>query len=778
MARSYQIIREQCHNNYIIPIRPGEKAPMWSGWKDKPLSVEQFDEMLTDYGNPNFGILLGEKSGVVDIECDSDEATAAWAEWCDGTIPVTVSWRSSRGVHYLFMWDSAFDGLGSSIHLDEIEFRLGADQRSTQSLLPPSETDGFERVWVNSFDDCPIAELSAHIVERIVREANEKKTSEAKNKSIITKVAARDEDSKSPGDDYCERANWYEVLAGYYVRLKDSGDKVHWGRIGGTGVTGTTGCVSENGRELFHNFSSNDESLVEGHSYNKFSMYAILHHAGNFGAAAQALRDQGYGTDQDDLKGSAASQLVQLASDAKLFRTDSDDAFATIQVDNHEETLRLESAAFDRWLNHRYYQRSGKVAAASASNDAIGVLCGKARYEGEVHEVFIRVGQFENDLYVDLANEDWQAIRISSNGWEVVDCPPVKFERPSGMLALPTPVKGGRIEQLKEFVNVPDDQFPLLIGALMATFRPTGPFPVLIFRGEQGCSKSTTARMIRSLVDPSALPLRSEPKEVRDLMIAASNSWLLTFDNLSKVPLWLSDSLCRLATGGGFSCRKLYSDRDEVCFSVQRPTLLTGISTPTDRSDLLDRALVIELPVIDAKGRRPESELWSAFNLVRPSILGALCDGVSAALRNLDGTVLPELPRMADFARWAVAATSEYGWEMNAFIDAYNVNRTLANDEVLDDQLAAALRELVGQHGTWSGTATTLLETLNELVSDSVKNSKAWPSVPRVLSTRLKEIAPNLRLAGINYEADRTAKSKTITLTNTKVRDTSFALAT
>lgn len=40
-------------------------------------------------------------------------------------------------------------------------------------------------------------------------------------------------------------------------------------------------------------------------------------------------------------------------------------------------------------------------------------------------------------------------------------------------------------------------------------------------------------------------------------MIAANNSWCLAYDDLSHVPPWLSDALCRLSTGGGFATREL-----------------------------------------------------------------------------------------------------------------------------------------------------------------------------------------------------------------------------
>ena len=79
---------------------------------------------------------------------------------------------------------------------------------------------------------------------------------------------------------------------------------------------------------------------------------------------------------------------------------------------------------------------------------------------------------------------------------------------------------------------------------------------VLVLHGEQGAAKSTTARVLRRLCDPNTAPLRAAPRGVRDLMIAATNSWPFCFDNLEHLPPWISNALCRLATGGGFATRR------------------------------------------------------------------------------------------------------------------------------------------------------------------------------------------------------------------------------
>jgi hypothetical protein len=170
------------------------------------------------------------------------------------------------------------------------------------------------------------------------------------------------------------------------------------------------------------------------------------------------------------------------------------------------------------------------------------------------------------------------------------------------------------------------------VGWLLGALHPHGPYPVLILHGEQGSAKTTTEKFFRSLIDPSSALVRSQPHEPRDLIIAASNGFVCAFDNLSSLPDWFSDALCRLSTGGGFSTRALYTDDEEIIFEAKRPIILNGIEELATRGDLLDRAIVVELPRITDERRQTEDSLCVAFERERPRLLGALLDAVSGAL--------------------------------------------------------------------------------------------------------------------------------------------------
>jgi hypothetical protein len=267
--------------------------------------------------------------------------------------------------------------------------------------------------------------------------------------------------------------------------------------------------------------------------------------------------------------------------------------------------------------------------------------------------------------------------------------------------------------------------------------------------------------MVRALVDPNTSPLRSEPRDPRDLMIAANNGGIIALDNLSHVQPWLSDCLCRLSTGGGFSTRTLFENDEETVFDAQRPVIINGIDEVATRADLLDRCLLINLPRIDSSVRRSEATMWAEFQLAKPRLLGALLSTVSVALRNRASTYLSSLPRMADFALWVTAGEPALGWTSGRFMAAYAANQEAGNEMALESSpVAKAIIDFVNEIGEWSGTMTELLGELERRADLKTKALKSWPKSSSPLGSAVKRLAPNLRKAGISVDEDRVGKGR------------------
>lgn len=389
-------------------------------------------------------------------------------------------------------------------------------------------------------------------------------------------------------------------------------------------------------------------------------------------------------------------------------------------------------------------------------NTVINTLEAKARYEGESHEVYKRVARIDDKIYIDLCNAKWQAIAIDGQGWRIANEPPVRFYRKEGMLSLPIPQKGN-LQLLRELINIrSEDDFVLIVSYLFVALGDPGSYFTLIVMGEQGTAKSSFSKLIRSLCDPNSAPLRSLSRNEQEIFISAHNSHLLVFDNVSHISNWLSDSLCRIATGGAFAARQLYSDTEETLLNEKAPVILNGISgNMATRGDLADRAICLTLDVIPEDKRRPEKELLEAFHKAQPAILGALCSGLSHGLKHEADTHITHLPRMADCAKWASACEGAF-WEPGRFMQAYQANRLAQNDMVIEaDSVAVALRNFMQGHDKWEGTATELLNALNKLNNDSDITPTNWPKTAKSLSERLTRNAPALRKAGICIDRDR-----------------------
>jgi hypothetical protein len=448
-----------------------------------------------------------------------------------------------------------------------------------------------------------------------------------------------------------------------------------------------------------------------------------------------------------------ADVLIRLAKSATLFHTPAPnaDAYADIVINGHRETHRVRGAGFRQWLRHQYFKETGSGCNSQAMQVAIETIAAKAQFEGEECAVHIRIANHGRAIYIDIGDTDWRAIEITDVTWKVVDEVPVRFVRSASTKALPVPQRGGSIELLRPFCNLKTrDEFVVLIGHVVATLRPEANYPVLVTTGEQGSCKSTLFRLIVRLVDPRSPELRSLPKDEDDLITSAKGAHALSFDNISGIPVWLSDAICRLATGGGAGKRKLYSDDDEILFDGRRPTFLNGIEDVVTRGDLVDRSNIFSLEVIAENKRRTEAEIDADFAAKAPKILGALLDGVVTGLNNLSTVKLADKPRMADFALWAEACTRAY-WPAGTFIEAYRENLAASVELVLEASVVGtAVRQFMATREKWSGTAQQLLNLLTPLVGEYIARERDWPKRPNTLSGKLKRAAPALRKIGIH----------------------------
>lgn len=466
----------------------------------------------------------------------------------------------------------------------------------------------------------------------------------------------------------------------------------------------------------------------------------------------------------DDGKPSVATLLVRLAQETHSFVTSEEgEAFAVpLEGPRVAQPLRG-NQSFRRTLAARYFQQNEKAATSSALADALGVLEGWA-YAADRERVNVRIARTEDGVALDLGDATGRSVAVDGDGWQVVEQRGPHFRRTALTSAMDTPTPGGSLDPMRDLLNIADESWDLLVGYMVAAWIPEVPHPVLWLTGEQGTGKTSALRMIASLLDPSPAQTRTPPRDIQEWVVTLSGSWVVPVDNISKIPDWLSDAMCRAATGDGLARRQLYGDNDLVVNQLRNVVLLNGIGVGGFRGDLGDRLVPIELERIPPEERRPEIEIRDAWEAMRPGLIGALLDALSATLRVLPDVRLGSMPRMADFARVLAAVDTVRGTDA---LGTYLGSREAISEQVIEaDAVASGVRQLADDAAqattdggaAWTGTATDLLAAL-EAVTDRDHRGRDWPKNAQALSSRLQRVAPDLSKSGVEVERSKSKKN-------------------
>jgi hypothetical protein len=447
-----------------------------------------------------------------------------------------------------------------------------------------------------------------------------------------------------------------------------------------------------------------------------------------------------------------ATQLVRLAEERfRVGRSPEGDLFAVPRIGPPiVRMLRGSGSSLRAALADAYAAERDAAPSATALANALLVLEGRAlRVAAE--PLALRVANYGSGIVLDLGDETGRAVVVGDGSWRVVGSPPILFRRTALTLPLPTPVRGGSLDDLRDLVRIADETWPLAVGWLLITLLPNVPAPILFFRGAQGAGKSSAARLLSRLVDPSAAQLRATPRDPSDWTITAGASRVVPLDNLSRIPEWLGDALCRVVTGEGLARRALYTDSDMIVFSFKRAVMLTAIAVDGVRGDLADRLLPVELERIDERSRRTEAELEAAFQAAHPRVLGALLDLLARVVDILPDTHPDRLPRLADAGR--VFAAMDAIEQTRAFDAFCGIAGRLAHEVVEDDAVADAIRTLMESRASWEGTTAELLAAITPN-----ERPRGWPGSPQALTSRLTRSEEALRLLGIRLERGQTGK--------------------
>jgi hypothetical protein len=337
----------------------------------------------------------------------------------------------------------------------------------------------------------------------------------------------------------------------------------------------------------------------------------------------------------------------------------------------HYKIIRVESTFFKTWLAELLWNAESKIPSQTDVNSALNYLKARAN-RGKQIKLYNRVAGDSQTIYIDVADKHNHVIKITSEGWEVIENPPILFRRYSHQLPLvdinellrvretssiPSIPSNNNVRCLLKHVNIVKNDGLLFLIDVVSKFVPGIPHAILNVYGLQGYGKSTILRLVRMLVDPSSLELLSLPRSKAELVQQLDHNWCAFYDNVSYIESWISDELCRAVTGGGFSKRKLFTDADDIIFNFKRCIGINGINNPAYRGDLLDRCLLLEVKDIHEIDRKTEEQIFQEFHKDKQMILVSIFDTLSKAISIYPSIKLDRLFRLADYMKWGYAIT-------------------------------------------------------------------------------------------------------------------------
>jgi len=480
------------------------------------------------------------------------------------------------------------------------------------------------------------------------------------------------------------------------------------------------------------------------------------------------------GTANKESQGSEIIEMITEDSTAKivLFHDEFKDPYMQITVGEHRELWSCKSKMCRRWIARSYWRKRRKAARAEGIKTALTVIEGKACFDGPMIHLANRITEAEGAIWYDLSDPEWRAVKVTKEGWEVVKNPPILFRRYSHQKAQSEPVHEGDVTLLFKYLNVSDkEQQLLLLVWLISCFVPNIPHPILIIYGAQGSSKTVFCRLMKKVVDPSVVETTGFPRDINGLIQLLAHHWCIAFDNVSYLPHDISDELCKAVTGGGLSKRELYSDDDDVLYTIRRCLIINGINLVATKPDILERGILLELERISEEKRMSEGAMIADFEKDLPGILGGIFSVLQKSLQIEPSIKLSSMPRMADFARWGCAIAQALGQPQERFLAAYQTNINRQNDEVLAESLIAWLIiSFMEKKDDWEGTPTALRNALIQEADDNgatnIAKDRDFPRSANVLGKRVNELRTNLATKGLYITRGKEKKRRYIYIRN------------
>ncbi len=349
---------------------------------------------------------------------------------------------------------------------------------------------------------------------------------------------------------------------------------------------------------------------------------------------------------------SLLSEFNDLFPHAEIFFNASRIPYVGLKEEKHWRAYPLQSPELRRLIVARYHEKFDCMPSAAALRECLAWMDARFSRLSNASEAFTRFGRARHIYWLDLGDSSGQAVRLSPDlnpqadppqyGWSILPSPAVNLRRSAHHRPLPFPETGPALEQdrrldfqarfdsLRQLSPVlSESDWLLLLGWLTAVLRSDFPIPALCLVGPPGSGKTSFARLLRRLLDPSALDLLPTGLSTAALVSVLDQHALPVFDNLSRLSRPQSNFFCRAVTGGGFLSPDFFGDSRFISF--RRPVIFTALEPPSLSPDWLDRVLLLSLK--PPAQYLLESELGEKFQRHHPGPLSAFFDLFCQALQ-------------------------------------------------------------------------------------------------------------------------------------------------
>lgn len=749
------IIPEQLKNSNIrlIKVEARGKNPIDANWqKEGGSNFAYNDPIITNWlsNGGNYGVVTN--NGLVAIDADDPRISKI----VDAELPKTFTVKSGRegagGFHYYYFCPE----LDKTIELrDENKKNIGHVKSTGGQVVGPGSIHPSGNAY-KVVKNAPISKVSAEEVRFALRELIEPtsfdstqdiiKNNPEATKDIdhlrIEKIIPLDGLSQH-GSEYSGCCPWHDSSTGNNFSVNTDKNEWHCWRHGTGGGPIQAIAVKHGIIEC----SQAVKGALRGEKY----------------LDAQQIACDQYGlkipkTEKKNKIESNALQLVNLAKQdgrTEFFHDIANIPYACVENNGHREVKAVQDSEFTKWLNGLSVDSFGLAPENSAVERAINTLAVLAD-RGEVRRVYTRHGSSGDELYYDLCNEECQSVRITKDGWEIVDDAPIMFRHYDHMLPQVTPIRGGKgaLKKLVGLANINQNGRDIFSVQLVVLCVPdidqmgAGTF------GVEGTGKTTIQRLVSEACDPTTDTEVSLPKNDNDLGLYLFTHRIAVFDNLTYITGEQSDILSRAGTGATDVKRSLFTNNGVNRRRYKVPTFFNGISVTGAKPDFYDRNVIYRTMETFNGPRLSKTKLGKKIRELLPEALGEMFDILSDAMKcrdDFDEDNVDWKPRMTDWYLWALAVSKAMGKPDGWFEDRFRPMVEQRNFAIsADDPLTVAMEYIVKNNG-FVGTAQELYSHINDYdigipdICNIDTRDQKWPNKANSLGMRLENMMVSLR---------------------------------